>query len=431
MTAFSGKVSPHVDRHAEARIAQALTEARIVALVGPRQAGKTTLAHRIAADQEGRDFVSLDDQDDRRLAVDDQRSFVDRHRFAAIDEIQRVPDLALALKKSVDEDPRPGRYLITGSVDFFKSGIAPDSLAGRVAMIRLLPFSQSEIGGTGVAPFLARAFAADFPVGMQVGAADDLCERIVAGGYPGALAAASAPSRQAWLGDYARLLASRDMPDLFGPFRSGHALARLLEHCAANAGGLVNLSVLARRLGVTYNTVDRWLAMLEHMFVVQRIPAWHSNRIRHLIRAPKLHFLDSGLLAWLRRVNVTRLVADHQQLGPLLESFVHSELGKAVSHLADDLYISHYRDKNGNEVDFVVEDFSGQVVGIEVKASSSASAGDFRGLRRLADVVGDRFACGIVLHDGERVRQVGARLFAMPVAMLWEDPAASLGGTAP
>ena len=158
-----------------------------------------------------------------------------KYQFAAIDEIQRVPDLILALKKSVDEDPRPGRYLITGSVDFFKSAHAPDSLAGRVAIVRLLPFSQAEIGATAIPDFLVRAFAADFPAKMETGANGDLCERIVAGGYPSALRAGSAHGRQAWLGDYARLLASRDMPDLFGALRNGQALARLLEHCAAAA----------------------------------------------------------------------------------------------------------------------------------------------------------------------------------------------------
>ena len=422
MTASVGGLAPYISRHAENRLAQALTQARIVALVGPRQAGKTTLARRLAVGYNGRRFVSLDDQDERRLAAADVDAFVAKYQFAVIDEIQRVPDLILALKRSVDENPQPGRYLITGSVDLFKSALSPDSLAGRMAIVPLLPFSQAEKGKLSVPGFLHRAFAADFDLPADHGAGDQgsLADRIVAGGYPGALVAASATSRQAWLGDYVRLLVDRDLSELFGPPRNAAALGRLLNHCAASAGGLVNLSALAGRLGVAHNTVDRWLAMLEQMFVIRRIDAWHGNRIRRLIKAPKLHFVDSGVLAWLMRANADAVRARRTDMGCLLESFVYSEIAKAIGHFGDHLHLCHYRDKNGNEVDFVVEDFAGNVVGLEVKSSASVSAADFRGLRCLADLVGESFACGIILHDGARIRQFGTRLFAMPVAMLWQ-----------
>ena len=296
-----------VARHAEARVRLALTDTRIVAIVGPRQSGKTTLARRIAND-EGRAFVSLDDDQSRRFAQDDPAGFVRGLRNVVIDEIQRAPNLILALKKEVDEHPDPGRFLITGSVDLFRGAISPDSLAGRVETVELLPFSQAEIAGAAPPRFLDRAFAGDFPAIEETGPTADLVERVVAGGYPAALARAAASRRRSWLRAYSQALAERDVPDI-APVGKRDEMARLIDHAAVSTGQLLNMAGLGARLGVDGKTVDRWLVLLEHMFLIRRVRAWHSSRLKRLVRAPKLQFLDSGLLAALLRTEAADIAA--------------------------------------------------------------------------------------------------------------------------
>ena len=406
-------------RYAERRVRAALEDTRIVAIVGPRQSGKTTLARRIAA-TDGRPFITLDDHQFRRFARYDPVGFMRAQPVAAIDEIQRAPSLILALKQAVDEDPRPGRFLITGSVDLFRGSISPDSLAGRVETIELLPFSQAEIAGTGPPDFLDRAFAADFPSLALTGPTGDLAERVISGGFPEALSRAAPSRRRSWLRAYARSLAERDVSDI-ASIAKRNDLRRLIDDAAVSAGRLLNLSALGSRIGVDGKTVDRWLALFEHMFLVRRVVAWHRSGLKRLVKAPKLHFLDSGLLAALQRVSAPTVARNRQRLGPLLESFVYAELAKTAALSDDELTLSHYRDKDQVEIDFVLERSPGAIVGIEVKASATVRPRDFKGLKRLRQAVGERFSCGIILHDGDRVQKAGSRLFAMPVKVLWTN----------
>ena len=406
-----------VTRHVETQVRGAMGDTRIVAIVGPRQSGKTTLARRIAGD-DGRPFITLDDEQFRDFAASDPTGFVRSHPVAAIDEIQRAPALMLALKKAVDEAPYPGRYLITGSVDLFKGTLSPDSLAGRVDTTELLPFSQAEIAGTGVPGFLDRAFAGDFPSHAATGPTDDLIGRVVSGGFPEALSRTVPARRRRWLRAYARALAERDVSEI-APLEKIAEMGRLISHAAVASGQLLNMSAFGSRLGVDSKTVDRWLALLEHMFLFRRIRAWHRNRLKRLVKTPKLHFLDSGMLAALRGTDATDIAKDREKLGPLLECFVHGEIAKAVALSDETTTVGHYRDKDQVEVDLILERPRDWVVGIEVKAGATAHREDFRGLERLKDAAGDRFACGILLHDGDRIQQTGTRLFAMPVKMLW------------
>ena len=407
-----------VGRHAETRIQTALRDTRIVAIIGPRQSGKTTLARRIAKAQ-GHPFVTLDDEQSRRFAQDDPAGFLRGLQTAAIDEIQRAPGLVLALKKTVDEDPRPGRFLITGSVDLLKGSISPDSLAGRVEMIELLPFSQAELAAFGPPRFLDRAFAADFPGLAETGVTDNLAARAVAGGFPEVLARAMPGRRRSWLHAYARSLAERDVPELAGVGKRAE-LGRLIEPAALATGQLLNMSRLGALLGIDSKTVDRWLTLLEHLFLIRRIPAWHRNELKRLVKAPKMQFLDSGLLAALRLTSLKDIAKDRDKLGPLLECFVHTEIAKAAAVSDESMTLRHYRDKDQVEVDLVLERSPGKFVGIEVKATATVRPKDLRGLMRLRDAVGDGFACGVILHDGERIQQMAPKLFAMPVKMLWE-----------
>ena len=417
MTDLAANPGSFVARHAEAQIRGAMDDTRIVAIVGPRQSGKTTLARRIAGD-DGRPFITLDDEQFRRFAESDPAGFVRSLPIAAIDEIQRAPALILALKQAVDEAPRPGRYLITGSVDLFKGALSPDSLAGRVDTIELLPFSQAEITGCGVPDFLDRAFAGDFPGLAATGPTDDLVGRVVSGGFPEALSRTIPARRRRWLRAYARALAERDVSEI-APIDKITEMGRLIAHAAVASGQLLNMSAFGSRLGIDGKTVDRWLSLLEHMFLVRRIRAWRRNRLKRLVKTPKLHFLDSGMLAALRGTDAADIAKDREKLGPLLECLVHAEIAKATALSDETTIVGHYRDKDQAEVDLVLERSPNRVVGIEVKAGATAQPEDFRGLARLRSATGERFACGILLHDGDRVQQTGTRLFAMPVKMLW------------
>ena len=417
MTGQTAHSETFVTRHAESRIRVALTDTRIVAIVGPRQSGKTTLARRIA-DSDGRPFITLDDDQSRRFAQDDPAGFMRGLQAAAIDGIQRAPDLILELKKMVDENPRPGRYLITGSVELFKGTVSPDSLAGRVETIELLPFSQAEVAGDGPPAFLDRAFAGDFPASAAMEPTADLIRRVLSGGYPEAVSRTDPERRQDWLRAYARALAERDVSEI-AAISKPDEMTRLVDHAAATAGQLLNMSNLALRIGVDSKTVDRWLVLLEHMFLIRRVRAWHRVGLKRLVKAPKLHFLDSGLLAALLRVGPEDIAKDRQKLGPILESFIHAELAKAASLSGKTTTVSHYRDKDQVEVDLVLERSPGRIVGIEIKASATARPKDFRGLQRLKEAADDSFACGILLHDGERIQQTAPGMFAMPIEMLW------------
>ena len=248
----------------------------------------------------------------------------------------------------------PGRFLITGSVDLFRGTLSPDSLAGRVDTIELLPFSQPEITKRKPPGFLDKAFEADFPALKDTGRTPDLIKRVIAGGYPEALARQDNKRRQAWLRSYAKALTTRDVAEISPVFKTDE-LSRLLEHAAVSSGELVNLSALAAPLGVDSKTINRWLTLLEQMFVLRRVRAWHRNDLKRLVKTPKLHFLDTGLLAALRRVSVSDIRADRNRLGSLLEGFIFSELEKQIALSSDPVLISHYRDKDQIEVDFVLE----------------------------------------------------------------------------
>ena len=405
-------------RHAETLVREALTDTRIVAIVGPRQSGKTTLARRIASDR-GLQFVSLDDERSRQFAKNDPIGFVREHPTAVIDEIQRAPGLILSLKQVVDECLRPGQFIITASVDLFKGSIAPDSLAGRVQTIELLPLSQAEIGGKDSPRFVERAFAADFPGFEGTAPTPGLTDRVLAGGFPRVLVRTAPGQRRAWLRTYVGSLAKRDVSEI-APIGKLRALRQLIDHAAVAAGQLLNVSTLGSRLGVDSKTVDRWLALLEQMFLIRRIRAWHCNELKRLVKTPKLQFLDSGLLAALRRVSAADIARDRQELGPLFKCFVYAEVVRAIALSDKETTMSHYRDKDQVEVDMVLERSPGKIVGIKVSASATLSPSDFRGLDRIHAAMGERFACGIVLHDGDRIHRISPKLFAMPVKMLWE-----------
>jgi hypothetical protein len=408
--------SSTIARHAQSRITTALQDTRVVLVVGPRQAGKTTLA-RLYANSD-RPYLTLDDPATLAAARADPAGFVRGLTSAVIDEVQRAPDLLLAIKESVDKDQTPGRFLLTGSTNLMALPVVADSLAGRLAVITLLPFAQAELAGT-PGDLLDRLFDGDaMPPAENPVVGDALMARVLQGGYPEALRRTSASRRQAWLEDYVALILDRDVRDIANIDQLDR-MPRLLDVLAAHAGQLVNHSSYGAALGLTAPTAQKYVGILERLFLLRQVPPWSHNAVSRLTKTPKLHFLDTGLLAALRGDTAAQLQKDRTGYGPLLESFVVSEVLKLATWSDQRLRISHFRTKDQDEVDLVIEDRRGRVIGIEVKASATVRPQDLRGLRQLQAAVGDKFVHGLVLHDHDRITPFDEKLHAVPVSMLW------------
>jgi uncharacterized protein len=372
-----------------------MTDTRVVAIAGPRQSGKTTLARSIAGDTYT--YLTLDDPAVLSAALSDPAGLVRRLDKAVIDEIQRAPELVLAIKQSVDEDLRPGRFLITGSADILAMPKAAESLAGRVEIIPLLPLSLAEITGNGPSTFLEKAFSGAFrdPEAPAI----DMTQRVLAGGFPEALTRPSDRRRRDWHRAYLRSLLDRDLRDISSAARLDR-MPDIFALLSARAGQLVNWSSLGNDARLNGKTVERYVSLLEQLYLMRRLPAWSGNQTQRLVSTPKLHFIDSGLLASTLGMTDTEVAVDRSPLH------------------ARDLTLSHYRDKDQVEVDFVIEADRGDMVAVEVKASATVRTTDFHGLRRLKDRVGKRFACGIVLYDGAHILPFGDRLLAVPLSSL-------------
>ena len=402
-------------RFIENRVNEALTDTRVVLVSGPRQSGKTTLARQIASRKIP--FLNLDDKTTLDAASADPVGFIRGLDRAVIDEIQRAPDLLLAIKTAVDTDPRPGRFLLTGSANLMTVPRVADSLAGRMKVVRLLPLAQAELQGK-PSVFLETVFAGQVPKIDDAVAGADLLERVLAGGYPEALTRSKWNRRQEWYLDYVEAIVQRDVRDT-AQFEKIPLMPRLLRVLAEHSGQLVNYSGFGVPLGMNHPTTRRYTGVFESLFLVCNLQPWFSNALKRLTKTPKLHFLDAGLLAALRDITPDRVRKDKTLLGPVLETFVLGELLKLASWSQERYEFSHFRDKERKEVDIVIEDRRGRVVGIEVKASATVNTRDFAGLRRLSEACGDRFVLGLVLHDHEQVVPFGERLLAAPISALW------------
>lgn len=410
--------APDYPRFATPLLEQALDESPVVLIHGPRQCGKTTLAQTVGSARDY-SYYSFDDAVTLAAATVDPVGFVgDLTERTILDEVQRAPTLFTALKRAVDRDRRPGRFLLTGSANVLLLPTLSDSLAGRMEILRLHPLSQSELAG--VEPtFLDALFGPGFKAHQYKRLGRDLIRRVVAGGYPPALARSSAARRAVWYRDYIETLVQRDVRDL-ARITALDTLPRLLALAAGQTAHLLNVSDLAAPFQVSRPTIREYVTLLEHIFLLEELPPWHSNRLSRLIKTPKLHLTDTGVACALLGLSEAALSDDRSTLGQLLETFVLQEIRRQASWRDDDVRFHHMRDKDGVEVDLVIEQGGRTLAAVEVKASATVTAADFRGLTKLRDNAGKRFSCGVVLYDGEASLRFGERLFAVPVRALWE-----------
>ncbi len=402
-------------RHITQRIQTAMSDTRVVLIAGPRQAGKTTLAQSIAG--ENTPFFTLDNASTLDAAQRDPVGFIRGLDKAVIDEVQRAPALLLAIKESVDNDQRPGRFLLTGSANLMTLPKVADSLAGRMEVAKLLPLSQSELHDT-QSTFLDKVFEGKIPTITAPLIANDLVQAVLSGGYPEAVARKSHKRRQDWYLNYIDAIVQRDIKEI-SKIEQRQQIPRLLQGLAHHSSQLINYTKVGSLLDMNGVTTQKYTGILEQLFLVSALAPWHTNRIKRLVKSPKLHFLDSGLLAALQDITLEKIKKDRLMFGPLLETFVFTELQKLSSWNDDRFVFSHFRDKQQNEVDIVLQNRSGQIVGIEVKASGTVSSADFSGLRKLAEAHHKEFVLGLVLYDHDETIPFGEKLVAAPVSVLW------------
>jgi hypothetical protein len=406
-------------RYLQPRVIEALADTPVVLIHGPRQCGKTTLARQVG-DMSGFTYLSFDDDVQRAAAQADPVGYVtDLPERVILDEVQRVPELFTSLKAAVDARRKPGRFILTGSANVLLVPKLADSLAGRMGILRLHPLSQVELSG-GTPDFLSNLFGAAFKTdasGHRMGRM--LAERVVAGGYPAALARATARRRTAWYRDYANTLIQRDVLDL-ARISALDALPRLLALAAGQTACLVNVSELAAPFQVSRQTIREYVTLLSRIFLLEELPPWHSNQMSRLIKTPKLHLGDTGLACTLLGLDAEMLWKDRAIFGRILETFVFQELRRQGSWHEETISFSHFRDKDKVEVDVIVES-GGRLAGVEVKAAATVTGDDFKGLRKLQEAAQKSFAAGVVLYDGEAVVPFGNRLYAVPISRLWES----------
>ncbi|HEY3889920.1 MAG TPA: ATP-binding protein [Caulobacteraceae bacterium] len=399
----------------EPRVREALADTPVVLLIGPRRAGKTTLVRSIEGD--ARHYLTLDDQTALDAARADPVGFVRGLDLATIDEIQRAPDLLLAIKKTIDEDRRPGRFLLTGSANVMTLPKVADSLAGRIEIIRMMPLAHAEVEGR-TSKFLEKLFAGKSPAGGPPVVGQELVDLALAGGFPEAIARDSERRRLDWARSYLTSILTRDLRDIAEVERLTD-LPRFVRLLAEHSGQLVNYSTFGGAIDVNYKTAQRYVRLLEQVFLVLTLQPWFTNAIKRVVKTPKLHFLDTGVLAAARGLSSAGVLADCGALGSLLDTFVVAEVIRLMTWSDQRLTPYHFRDVQGREVDLVLERTDGSAVGIEVKASATVRAADFAGLKALAQSLQDRFAFGVVLHDGDAVTPFGDKLAAAPISSLW------------
>lgn len=363
-------------------------------------------------------YVSFDDDAVRMAARADPVGFVAQLPARCIlDEVQRVPEIFTSLKAAIDARRTPGRFILTGSANVLLVPDLADSLAGRMGMLRLHPLAQCEIEATRPR-FLDNLLRAQFSTTVSASLGRDLVRRVTDGGYPAALARNGASRRRAWYRDYVETQIQRDVRDL-SRLRSFDTLPKLLRLAATHTAQLINVADLAAPFELTRQTIHEHVALLERVFLVERLPPWHANQMSRLVKRPKLHVGDTGVACALLGVDATRLERDRGALGAMLESFVLQELRRHASWRQDPIDFFHFRDRDDYEVDIVLEG-EGAVAGVEVKAAATVHESDLRGLRKLMHAAGKRFAAGIVLYDGSATIHFGHQLYALPIRKLWD-----------
>lgn len=409
-----------IERHITRPLLAALRDAPVVLLHGARQTGKSTLARWVAETRHPAAYFTLDDAAVLSAAARDPDAFVRATTGPiVIDEVQLAPDLFRAIKLDVDRQRTRGRFLLTSSAEVFLLPRLSESLAGRMRILTLWPFSEGELRGVREG-FVDRLFETEdlgqLPVPDLPRA--ELLGRIVAGGYPEVVLQLEPASRAGWFGSYISTILQRDVRQI-ADIAGLAELPRLLAILAAQSGGLLNMAELSRDAGMAYASTKRYLALLQATHLYQPLTAWAGNVRKRLLKAPKVYLNDTGLLAYLLGIDQENLETPGPHLGTLFEAFVYQELRKQIAWSRGQPSLYYYRTATNREVDFVLQRRNGQLVGIEAKAAVKLKPEDVRGLADLAAATGKRLRAGVVLYQGASIVPFGERLWAVPVSAMF------------
>jgi len=410
-------------RHLTNRLLEALTDSPAVLVNGARQTGKSTLVQSAALTKQDRQYLTFDDPGILAAAKSDPNGFVaGLNAPVTLDEVQYVPEIFPVIKAAIDRNRQPGTFLLTGSANVLLLPKLSESLAGRMEVLTLWPFSQGEMRGVNES-FVDTLFSRR-PVSWSGGSASpqraELLQAVLAGGYPLAVARMSPARRDAWFQSYVLTILQREIRDLAN-LGDVTAVPRLLSAVAARAGGLLNFADLSRTVALPQTTLKRYFALLEATFLVQLLRPWARNLGKRVIQTPKVYLNDSGLLAYLQGATLERLKAGGDLAGALLENFAVMELSKQSAWSATQPGLFFWRTASGQEVDMVLEDRAGRVVGVEIKASATLGGNDIRGLQALASAAGQNWVRGIVLYAGAEIIPFGKNLHGVPFGRLWSE----------
>lgn len=396
---------------------EALADTPVIFLRGARQTGKSTLVKMIAAGPHPARYVTLDNAGILSAAGADPTGFISGiEKPVIIDEAQRIPELILSIKEDVDRDRRPGRYILTGSADILTVPKVADALAGRMELLTLWPLSIAEMKGY-QENLIDAFYSPDFHRHLSQDPTFDLNASMIAGGFPEPLQRASYRRRLAWFDSYVSTILNRDIKNL-AHIQDLAAVPRLLALLASRIATLHNQSEISRSSGIPNSTLSRYMALLKSIFLVQELPAWSSNLGKRLVKAPKVLMVDTGLACSLIRIDQEGLQQRGEVVGRIFENFVALELYKHACWSDRAVKLYHFRSQQGQEVDIVIEDNRGYVVGIEIKLSATPSPKDFSGIKILQAHLGEKFVRGVLVYTGNDVIPFEKNLHAVPIECL-------------
>jgi predicted AAA+ superfamily ATPase len=407
-----------INRWQEKRLREALGEQQVVILSGARQVGKTALAKKISQDSI---YRNLDDMAHLQFAQQDAPSFLlsgEKSRLMVIDEIQRAPALLQAIKLIVDERKENGQFLLTGSADVRKLPTVTESLAGRVAHVNLYPIAEGELAG--ISPtFLKRLETMDFPSDLPALSRKDLIYQTFRGGYPKAIEIIDDSRRARWHRGYVQTLMEQDL-EAFPPIRKWNTFYKLIYMLAIWSSSLSNINELSLTLELSRPTLQNYLIWLESLHIMRTIPVWRTQDREGLKRRDKFFMTDSGLMTSMLRWNAQQIEFDGDRLGKLIETAIGNELIAQIAANGDQSSLFHYRDTQRREIDFIIDDPTGMLVAIEVKAGRNVGPQDFLRLKWFEEnqAKGRPFR-GIVLYNGPNRINFGNNYAVLPLSTLW------------
>lgn len=405
-------------RFLKPRLLEACQDTPLLLIKGARQVGKSTLMQELISLFEGQ-TLTFDNPSILALAREDPQGFIEQLQTPAlIDEVQRAPEIVLPLKLRIDKNRKSGQFLLTGSADFQTLPTIAESMAGRIEIRTLWPLSQGELNRK-QETFLERAFKGSWPTTFSQLSRQELYDKVIQGGYPEAVRRTDTERRSLWFDSYLEALIQKDIKAISN-IEGFESIPNLLILLASRSANVINAADIARVLGLAQSSVKRYINLLQSIFLIFKLKPWFSNTDKQLAKSPKVYFVDSGLLSHLLRLPPNWEVFPPPPFGQVLENFVVTEVLKQCSWHTERIDSFHFRTQKGEEVDLILQDRRGHLIGIEVKAASTISRKDFKGLLTFKEITKEKFSRGIVLYTGDTLIPFGENLWAVPLQALWE-----------